>query len=115
MPEANNDESSGAPAAFEKSDDDAQKAAAEARVAELAKRVASEKQTSKQAPSMGRIVIFRDASGNCAPAIVTRVYEDGSLALHAFRDDAAGGPTFDTHGEVKEDSKDSGWFWPPRV
>ena len=96
----------------ERKEDEKQEAREDAKEA---RQEAKEAAKNTQKPSMGRIVIYRDASGNCAPAIVTRVYEDGSLALHAFRDDAAGGPTFDTLGEVKADSEDAGWFWPPRV
>lgn len=85
----------------------------EATKAELAKHEEEDRRAPK--PSMGRIVLYRDGSGNVAPAIITRVYDDGSLALHAFRDDAAGGPTFDTHGETKPDATEAGWYWPPRT
>lgn len=69
----------------------------------------------KQKPSMGRIVIFRDGVGNLAPAIITRIYDTGAVALHVFRDDAAANYSYGGQNEVAADGTDIGWFWPPRV
>ena len=64
---------------------------------------------------MGRIVIFRDGTGNKFPAVITRVYESGACALFVFRDDASGSHSYGAQTEVDPDGEEIGWFWPPRT
>ena len=65
------------------------------------------------APTIGRIVHFRDGLEKVVPAIVAGVNEDGSVAIHAFYPNGVYG--FSDHASVTEsDGVGAGWFWPPR-
>lgn len=68
-------------------------------------------------PSPGRIVIFRDGTGNEYPAMVTRVYpKTGAVGLFVFRDDAPGTHSFGGQLQIDPESEGAiGWFWPPRA
>ncbi len=55
-----------------------------------------------QKPSVGRIVLVHGA-----PAIVTKVNEDGSVNLRVFED----GPPH--NAEFIQETKN--WIWPPRI
>ena len=67
-----------------------------------------------QRPSKGRIVHFRDGSGDVHPAVITRVYETGACGLHVLRDDAPAAHSYGAQHEVDPEGGDMGWFWPPR-
>lgn len=82
---------------------------------ELAKHEAADTaaQTSKQVPSLGRIVIVREAGKNDAPGIIAEVLED-TISCNVFRGDHI--PHVATHlTPIDAQSGGAGWFWPPRV
>lgn len=70
--------------------------------------------TNAELPTMGRTVRYRDANGHEAPAVVSGVNEDDTLALHVFyRTGVAGKPDIDSIGESSNGGE--GWFWPART
>lgn len=67
-------------------------------------------------PSPSRIVIFRDGTGNEYPAVITRVYSGGAVALFVFRDDSNSTHSYGAQTQIDPSSEGQlGWFWPPRV
>ena len=83
--------------------------------AELTKHEAADaaSQTPKQTPSLGRIVIVREAGKKDAPGIIADIAED-TITCNVFRGDhiphvASQLTQTDPKGTA------AGWFWPPRV
>lgn len=67
-------------------------------------------------PSPGRIVIFRDGTDNEYPAMITRVYPTGAVALFVFRDDSNSTHSYGAQMQIDPASEGVlGWFWPPRT
>lgn len=74
--------------------------------------------TVSAAPSLGRIVIVREAGKNDAPGIIAEVFED-TITCNVFRGDhlphVATQLTRIDPGSAEPEGGATGWFWPPRV
>jgi hypothetical protein len=71
-------------------------------------------------PSIGRIVLFRKLDGDTVvehPAVITRVYEDGSLNVFTFPDcgEPKGVGSVPNNESMTEGEQHSVWRWPPVV
>ena len=66
----------------------------------------------KQAPSLGRIVLYTEEDGTQSPGIVVKVHNVTCVNLRTFQD--SNQQHFQARLDVVEGTSPGTWMWPPR-